>query len=557
MRTKGNSMISTVRPIFCLIFMMLSFSLAKAESSPQAPHPAPKGAVKGAEKPKEPELSPQGKSLKAALEKRKDLFPETREFYKENAYESLWFKDNQLTDLGKNAIQILKNAESEGLNPEDYQKAFTTENQTDTPGADITLTNEMVHFINHVRVGRFPPGSSGHIIKVQSPKTNPKELLQQIQKDPKQLDHLSPPQATYQTLKKLLVTFKNLLSSNPSLPTLKETKLKKGVTHADVINLRKILIFYGDLKGEATSNVFDDSVDEALKKFQERHVLEADGVVGPSTIKVLNRSLQDHVNIIIANMERWRWLPDNLGEKYIVVNVGGFEVTAVKNDVVDLRIKAIVGAPITKTPLFYAPLQNIIINPDWNVPAGVMVRQKLQKLINDPGYAYQAGMTVLDSSGNSVDPYQVDWENEGMSYHLRQPPGARNALGRIKLNIKNPYTVYLHGTPEDKLFNHSVRGFSSGCIRLQKPVELAAWVFDDEKKWNIEKINETIDIGATRTVPLNATIPVYFTYQTVWVNESGTIFFGSDHYNLDLPLMRLLKLPGVGPSSANEDDQEE
>lgn len=571
-------MISTVRRIAYVMGCLFLSSLSGQSESPrpqppkisaQAPLKKPE-KTRTLEKTRTPEksstkevspskgspLSPEATNLKAALETRKDLFPETRSFYKENNFEPLWFKDKQLTDLGRKAIQVLKKADIEGLNPDDYQKAFILDQEPFTDQGEITLTNEMVHFINHVRVGRFPPGSSGHIIKVQSPKTKPVQLLQEIQKDASMVERLGPPQTTYQTLKKLLANFKELQKSHPSVPTLKDVKLKKDMTHEEVIPLRKLLIFYSDLKGNDTSNVFDSDVENALKKFQEHHTLESDGVVGPDTRKALNTSIEERINTIIVNMERWRWLPDDLGPKYIVVNVGGFEVTAVKNDAVELRIKAIVGAPITKTPLFYAPLQNIIINPDWNVPAGVMVRQKLQKLIHDPGYAYQAGMTVLDSSGNSVDPYQVDWEHEGMSYHLRQPPGARNALGRIKLNIKNPYTVYLHGTPEDKLFNRSIRGFSSGCIRLQKPVELASWVLGDDKKWSVEKIHEAIDTGSTRTVPLGAAIPVYFTYQTVWVDESNTTFFSTDHYHLDPPLMRLLKLPGVDLSNETEEEEE-
>ncbi len=502
---------------------------------------------------KEPELSPSAAHFKSLLEATKDLSPETRSFYKENNYELLWFKDNALTQLGKNAIQTLKNAHLEGLNPDDYQKAFTLDQESNLEKADILLTNEMVRFINHVRVGRVPPGSSGNIIKVKSPKTNPVELLHQIQKDPKTLDHLSPPQQPYQALKKLLAHYQELLAQDPKLPTLKDIKLKKGVTSPEVVHLRQILNFYGDLQGDTTSQEFDETLETALKKFQQRHTVESDGVVGPQTRKVLNLSLKDQVNTIILNMERWRWLPDDLGKKYIVVNVGGFEVTAVKEDHVDLRIKAIVGAPNTKTPLFYAPLENIIINPAWHVPPGIMIRQKLQKIINDPSYVYQSGMTVRDSSGTPVDPYQVDWENEGMNYHLTQAPGARNALGRIKLNIKNPYIVYLHGTPEDKLFNHAIRGFSSGCVRLQKPTELAAWVFDNEKDWSIEKINTTINAGSTKTIPLQGAIPVYFTYQTVWVDESNTVFFSQDHYHLDAPLMRLLKLSP--PAASREEDE--
>jgi L,D-transpeptidase YcbB len=479
----------------------------------------------------------------AVMNLQKTLLPETIQFYKSDDYQSVWFKGGNLNEAGKKAIEVLKNAHLEGLNPEDYQKAFTVEQETDKAQADIILTNEVIRFINHIRVGRVPPSQNSGIIKIKSPKTTPVTLLHDAIQDPKKLGEMAPDLQEYKALKHILAFYLNLLEKDGELPKLQgEAKLEKGMKKPEIHHLKKILFRLGDLAQMNEVDEFDQDVEEALKNFQERHLLEPDGVVGPNTRKMLNLSLEERIHKIIINMERLRWLPDDLGTKYIQVNVGGFEAIAVKNGHIDYRIKAIVGKTSTMTPLFYAPLKNIIINPSWHIPPGIMMRDKLHKIIEDPSYIYRAGFTVRDSFGNSVDPYQVDWESEGMHYQVSQPPGPRNALGRIKLNIDNPYIIYLHGTPEDKLFNNTIRGFSSGCIRLQQPVDLAAWVLADESDWTIEKINSSIDAGGTKTIPLKNKIPVYFTYQTVWLNEKGTVYFSNDLYQFDTTLMKLLHL---------------
>ena len=240
-------------------------------------------------------------------------------------------------------------------------------------------------------------------------------------------------------------------------------------------------------------------------------------------------------------MERLRWLPDDhLSKRHILVNVGGYEVKAYTDNHLDLRMKAIVGKVATKTPLFYAPMKNVVVNPSWGVPHSIMMRDKIPKIIQDPGYIHRGGFTVYDDNNQVIDPDQADWAHEGNHLHLRQSPGKKNALGRIKLNIENPYTIYLHGTPDEKLFNKTVRNYSSGCIRLQDPRAMASWVLNNEKKYSAEELQEMIEKGVTVTVPLQEAINVYFTYQTVWQGDAGELYFSPDAYKLDPPLEKLL-----------------
>ena len=169
-----------------------------------------------------------------------------------------------------------------------------------------------------------------------------------------------------------------------------------------------------------------------------------------------------------------------------------------------------------------------------------MVHDKIPKIINDPDYVRRSGFTVTDDSGSVIDPDEADWENEGSHYHLRQSPGRHNALGRVKFNIENPYTIYLHGTPDEKLFQKTARPFSSGCIRLKTPVELAEWVFNDEGKWSVDSINNAINKGGTQTIKADGAIPVYFTYQTVWRGEDGLIHISDDPYRMDTKMEKVL-----------------
>jgi murein L,D-transpeptidase YcbB/YkuD len=350
-------------------------------------------------------------------------------------------------------------------------------------------------------------------------------------------------------LKKLLASYRQLLNISQPAPTLRECEikfyLKLNQSNDEVGKLKKILSSQGYLSKNDTGNVLNKNVITALKKFQKDHSLDADGCLGPSTSKALNWSLDYRIKKIIANMERLRWLPDHLERKFILINVGGYEALAVRNGKIEHRIKAIVGQKSRKTPLFYAPLKNIILNPSWSVPTSILIKDKLPKIRKDPGYLERAGFTVFDRSGARVDPYQVNWEAEGSRMHLRQSPGAHNALGRIKFNIENPYTIYLHGTPLDKLFKKEARNFSSGCIRLQQPTLLAEWILKDVNGWDAAEIEKKIKTGRTITVPINHKVPVYFIYLTTWVDEGGNPHFSPDAYDLDDKVIEALHIKAV------------
>lgn len=472
---------------------------------------------------------------------------ETLSFYKKMGNEPVWFFQGSLSKCGQIAVDVLKDSATEGLNPQDYEDATTFGNHpTNWMDAEISLTKRFLEFINHIRTGRVDPSRISHDIKFHSPSTNPVELLIDAIRDKpthcNKLRQMAPNIPQYAQLKELLAYYRVLAKENDDLPTISSSKpLKLGDTNPDVVNLRKILIMQGDLTDDdATSQKFDHDVDKALRQYQMRHTLETDGVVGGKTKDALNEPIKNQIQRVIINMERLRWLPEELGDKFIIVNVAGYEVQAFDKLDLKLTIPAIVGRPSRRTPLFYATLKNVIVNPSWGVPYNIFVHDKLPKIMNDPDYVRRSGFTVTDDSGMVVDPDQADWENEGSHYHLRQSPGKHNALGRVKFNIENPYTIYMHGTPEEKLFKKTARPFSSGCVRLKAPVELAAWVLNDNEKWSEEDINSAIHKGGTQTIKPDDSIGVFFTYQTIWMDDDGLIHISDDPYRMDKKMEKVL-----------------
>lgn len=471
--------------------------------------------------------------------------PDIVAFYEQVKGKPVWFFQGSLTKCGHIAVDTLKNAAVEGLNPHDYEDAVQAGLHPDNwMEAELLLTERFLEFIDHVRSGRIDPMRISRDIKFHSPKTHPVELLVEAIQETEctKLRNMAPALPQYEHLKKILSDYRKISKNTKEWPELTSSKaLKLGDSHPDVKILRQILNLYGDLNDdEATSATFDEEVDEALQQFQKRHTLEADGVMGGKTKDALNQPIDDMIRKIIINMERLRWLPQELGDKHIIVNVAGYQVQAYENFEAKLTIPAIVGRPSRRTPLFYATLKNLVLNPSWGVPHSILVHDKIPKIINDPDYVRRSGFTVTDDSGNVIDPYEADWENEGTHYHLRQSPGRHNALGPLKFNIENPYTIYMHGEPNKNLFKKTARAFSSGCIRIETPVELAAWVLNNEEKWSSDDIQKSINRGSTQSIKPDEMIPVFFTYQTVWLGEDDLVYISDDPYRMDPKMEKVL-----------------
>ena len=266
-----------------------------------------------------------------------------------------------------------------------------------------------------------------------------------------------------------------------------------------------------------------------MRAFQRRHGLEEDGVAGPATLAELNQRAEDHVRQIEVNLERWRWLPRDLGRRHVRVNIAAFRLDAVEDGRTALDMRVIVGKPYTRTPMFGSAMDAVIFNPSWYVPTSIAVHEILPKARKDPSYLRRGGYEVLSGS------------------RIRQRPGPQNALGRIKFVFPNRFNVYLHDTPARTLFGRTVRTFSHGCIRIEKPADLAVWVLGgDDPRWTAEAVRAGVEAGRERRVALHEKVPVHVAYWTAWADERGTLRLGRDVYQRDGQLAALLAAPFRG-----------
>jgi murein L,D-transpeptidase YcbB/YkuD len=336
-------------------------------------------------------------------------------------------------------------------------------------------------------------------------------------------------------------------------PTVPEgPALKPGNTDPRVPTLRARLRVTGDLAAtpEPTigeEQVYDTVLEQAVQHFQERHGLTADGVVGPATLKALNVPVEQRIDQIRVNLERSRWVLHEIKGEFVLVDVAGFYVSYFRDDEPVWTSKVIVGRPYRETPIFKADITHVVFNPTWTIPPGILAKDKLPVIKRDPGYLARSHIRVIDSSGRQVDPYSVEWSRYSASrlppYQFVQDPGEDNALGLVKIMFPNPYLVYLHDTPSKSLFERDERTFSSGCIRVQKPFELAELVLHDPVRWNAASIETAKASGKTQTVHLEKSLPVLLLYWTAQPRSDGQVIFRNDVYGRDPPTLAALDRP--------------
>jgi murein L,D-transpeptidase YcbB/YkuD len=292
------------------------------------------------------------------------------------------------------------------------------------------------------------------------------------------------------------------------------------------------------------AQVYDNALVEAVKRFQGRQGLDVDGVIGSTTIVGMNVSVHERVNSIILAMERLRWMSEDLGQQYLIVNIAGFELRRINAGKVEERMAVVVGKPYHRTPVFSDRIRFLEFNPYWNVPPDIAVKEELPALRRNPAGLSAQGFEVV--RGNQVsDPSSVDWSSVGpghFPYQLRQRPGPNNALGRVKFMFPNPHNVYLHDSPAQSLFGRSVRAFSHGCIRLSRPLELAEQVLrvGGVQGWTKDRIDNVVASSKTTVVNLREPLPVHITYLTAWA-EDGVENFRQDIYGHDAKLLAALE----------------
>ncbi|HBU62866.1 MAG TPA: murein L,D-transpeptidase, partial [Oceanicaulis sp.] len=285
-------------------------------------------------------------------------------------------------------------------------------------------------------------------------------------------------------------------------------------------------------------------LESAVMRFQTRHNLAADGEAGPSTLSELNAGDARRINQIRANLERWRWLPAELGERHIRVNIADYRLEAWENGVVARTHETMIGQRYSRTPVFSEDMSIIEINPYWLTPSGLGQRW-LRTFRTNPAYALSQGYRLVDlDTGARVDPYQADWASR--RYRVIQAPGPNNAMGRVKFLFPNVHNVYIHDTPHRELFANAQRDDSSGCVRVEHPEELAIWILSAEG-WSAQAVREAFDSGDTRRIRLRHEVPVHILYFTAVSDEMGRVRFIHDVYDRDERLIAALDDPPPFP----------
>jgi murein L,D-transpeptidase YcbB/YkuD len=318
----------------------------------------------------------------------------------------------------------------------------------------------------------------------------------------------------------------------PVVPATKQLRL--GVVDPDVEVLRRRLMISGDLSTSAgISPAFDSYVDGAVKRFQLRHGLPADGVLGPHSYAAMNVSAPVRLGQLETNLVRLRSMSGFLGDRYVMVNIPAAQIEAVENGRVVLRHTAVVGKIDRQTPILNSKINEIIVNPYWNAPESIVRRDIIPLMRKNPNYLTENNIRILGPEGE-VDPMTIDWSTEeAAKLRFRQDPGKINAMASVKINFPNPHAVYMHDTPQQSLFNAIERFHSSGCVRVQNVRDLVTWLLRDTEGWNRQRFEQTIKSGESTPVALAQPVPVYFTYISAWSTGDRVVHFRNDIYGRD------------------------
>ncbi len=476
-------------------------------------------------------------------------------YYGEPAGGLLWLT----SDRGRLLLLRIANASEDGLARGDYptaqlakllDNAAAITDRRSLATVELHFSVAFLQYASDISIGRFLPGKIDPDFFLKARTFDDIGALKAAAANASidtTLDRLAPQTPAYTGLKSALALYRavGLLGGWSKVPL--GPSLKPGMKDARVLAVRaRLAVTDGaDGKGPAgAENVYDAALVEAVKRFQARHGLGVDGVAGANTFVAMNVSVEERVQAIVMAMERWRWMPPDLGAQHIIVNIAGYELRRLDNGVIREKMAIVAGKPANKTPVFSNTIRYLEFNPTWTVPSSILVNEELDRLKRDPAGMAAQGFEAL-AGGRSYDVRSIDWSQYNgpdVPFTLRQKAGANNALGVVKFMFPNPYDIYLHDTPAQSLFDRSDRAFSHGCIRLDRPIDLAIQLLaaGGLTSWDQARIDAVIATRQTTVVNLPTPIAVHITYMTAWVDD-GIVSFAKDVYGHDAKLLAALE----------------
>ena len=482
------------------------------------------------------------------------------EIYGRRDYLPIWNDQRQIHEL----IAVIRATEDDGLDPSDYHLeqieyaynellAGRLTGATEWATQDLILTDSLIRLGYHQLFGKVNPYTldPNWNFRREMNDVDPATAIQDAIDSPSLAEHLKtlfPRGWVYEEFKTGLARYREISASGgwpiiPDGPTL-----RPGATDDRLPILARRLAITGDLENRESFDdltVYDEFLLEGVKSFQARHGIDVDGIIGPASLRMLNVPAEMRVKTLEINLERARWVLDDIEDDFILVNIAGFEAYIVQDKEVVWQTKVQVGSQFHQSPVFRDEMKYLVLNPTWTVPYSIATKEMLPQIKSDPDYFAKRDFDLKDRNGKFIDPNSVDWSQvsaRNFGYWLVQRPGPGNALGRVKFMFPNDHAVYLHDTPSKYLFSRAERAFSHGCIRVENPFDFAEQLLGKDG-WTQEKFQEILDGGKTQTVMLSKPLPVLLLYWTAVARRDGTVVFYNDVYERDNAISDALDEP--------------
>jgi len=479
-------------------------------------------------------------------------------FYVNRFYDPAWFTRNSFSNNGFDLLNYIRSVGQQGLQPNDYhlyliEKYFkkilssAATDTTDLMKLDVLLTDAFLLLGSHLYYGKVDPEKEGANWKIQ--RKDPElrmdlkleEALIENEVD-NELNMLAPGYRSYWMMKNELAFFLNL---NEQLwpAILSDKPVKPGDSSQLVPKVRERLIKLRYKLSDSISITVDEELEKQLKVFQNDWGLNADGVIGRSTLEYLNCMPFKLIGQLKVNMERFRWLPPQVTEKHIIVNIANFKLDLITGTDTLISMRAVVGKETRKTPVFDDSMTYIVFSPTWTVPNTILQEEVIPELLKGPGYLIKKNMKLIRNDGSELAYSDVDWSNiskANFPYMVRQDPGPGNSLGRVKFMFPNNYDVYIHDTPSKSFFARDARAVSHGCIRVEDPFDLAVLLLSDEPEWSPDNIRNAMLQTKEQTVLLKVPVDVMVVYLTAWTDGKDRVQFRNDVYNNDGKVLEAL-----------------
>jgi murein L,D-transpeptidase YcbB/YkuD len=490
--------------------------------------------------------------------------PVLTRFYRPREFAPAWGPVDGGPERASRLLQALTAAEAHGLEPARYHvEAIRARGAGATAGwsveTELLLTDAFVRYATDLRSGRRPPGFAEADWGIPAQPFDAVSALTRVLREPTTwtmlLASLPPPTPDYGRLVDALRRFRAIAAQGDWPLVHAGTPLRPGDDDARVAVLRTRLAVEDERVPRGGETRYDGQVEDGVRRFQSRHGLAADGIVGQATIRSLNVSAADRARQITLNLERWRWLPRDFGRHYVVVNVADAMLHVVLDGQTVLASRVVVGDVRHPTPVVRTRMDAIILNPRWSVPTSIAVAEILPRIRENARYLAENHMVILERRESDPFGLKIDWAtipSDPFPFRLQQEPGPDNPLGRIKFDVPNRFDVYLHDTPSRSLFMRPVRTASHGCIRVERADDLALHVLTDGTgRWTKRRLEEAIASPGSPRIALVRPLPVYILYWTAFVDPDGAVQFRDDVYGRDRRLADLLvsRVGSAGPTA--------